>query len=76
MEDVGYDLYTYHAVIEACITAGEPEKALQLFLDLREKGLHPSDVTLNLVLQICIQTQDFKLAQQAFKRNRHLNARH
>jgi len=68
LEDVGYDLYTYHAVMEACITAGEPEKALQLFLDLREKGLHPSDVTLNLVLQICIQTQDFKLAQQAFKR--------
>merc|ERR1712226_1283361 len=47
------DVITYSALISACEKACEPEKALELFVEMQRRGLQPDVITYSALISAC-----------------------
>lgn len=53
------DEVTYTMMIHACAKNDEVEKALNLFEDMSNRGLYPTDVTFNTIINACARRPDY-----------------
>lgn len=56
------DVYSYTSVIDACAKAGELERALEVFEEMRRFGVSPSLVTFNTLISACGARGDWQRA--------------
>ena len=61
------DVVTYSALISACKSGQQPERALELFRDIQRTGMVPNVITYSALISACEKGQQPKQALELFK---------
>eukprot|EP00401_Gymnodinium_catenatum_P063121 CAMPEP_0117541734 /NCGR_PEP_ID=MMETSP0784-20121206/44170_1 /TAXON_ID=39447 /ORGANISM="" /LENGTH=628 /DNA_ID=CAMNT_0005338435 /DNA_START=64 /DNA_END=1951 /DNA_ORIENTATION=- len=63
---VALDIIGYNTLMKCFAQAKQPDRCFHLYDDLRLLGLEPSDVTLGILLDACVDAGDHDQARQVF----------
>merc|ERR1712066_467343 len=62
------DVVTYNTAMAAALHAEDPQRSLELMVEMDSKGLSPSTISFNTAISACAKAADWETALKLFRR--------